>query len=239
MKLQYLGDYRDAFKWDLLHWLCTETTPLFRQLLFIPLLTPDDAVPTDGQIHHRRFVAREFIHAFLEELHVDPRTLERVGRLGTQTGQRSFFVTVHGPDCHVGAGAERAEYWRGLEPESFESTVVFCDPDNGFETKTQRGPKWVRHHEISRLLNGLPQSSVVIVYQHRPRRRWKDVFADLSDECAKYAPFTCAAYDDSLALIVLAKHANAFTATRRALVSYATQHPSVDFADLHSLRTRP
>jgi hypothetical protein len=23
MKLQYLGDYRDTFKWDLLHWLCS------------------------------------------------------------------------------------------------------------------------------------------------------------------------------------------------------------------------
>jgi hypothetical protein len=41
MKLQYLGDSRDAFKWDLLHWLCTRAEPAFARLLFVPLLTSD------------------------------------------------------------------------------------------------------------------------------------------------------------------------------------------------------
>jgi len=41
VKLQYLGDSRDAFKWDLLHWLCTRAEPAFARLLFVPLLTPD------------------------------------------------------------------------------------------------------------------------------------------------------------------------------------------------------
>ena len=36
MKLQYLGDSRDAFKWDLLHWLCTRAEPAFARLLFVP-----------------------------------------------------------------------------------------------------------------------------------------------------------------------------------------------------------
>jgi len=41
LKLQYLGDSRDAFKWDLLHWLCTRAEPAFARLLFVPLLTAD------------------------------------------------------------------------------------------------------------------------------------------------------------------------------------------------------
>jgi len=41
VKLQYLGDSRDAFKWDLLHWLCTRAEPAFARLLFVPLLTAD------------------------------------------------------------------------------------------------------------------------------------------------------------------------------------------------------
>ena len=41
MKLQYLGDARDAFRWDLLHWMCTRSSPCFRELVFVPMLTPD------------------------------------------------------------------------------------------------------------------------------------------------------------------------------------------------------
>jgi hypothetical protein len=40
-KLQYLGDSRDAFKWDLLHWLCTRAEPAFARLVFSSLLTAD------------------------------------------------------------------------------------------------------------------------------------------------------------------------------------------------------
>ena len=32
MKHQYLGDSRDAFKWDLLHWICSIST--FSKLSF-------------------------------------------------------------------------------------------------------------------------------------------------------------------------------------------------------------
>jgi len=40
-KLQYLGDSRDAFKWDLLHWLYTRAEPASARLLFVPLPTTD------------------------------------------------------------------------------------------------------------------------------------------------------------------------------------------------------
>ncbi|MHB1313328.1 MAG: GNAT family N-acetyltransferase [Gemmatimonadaceae bacterium] len=236
MKLQYLGDYRDAFKWDLLHWLCTDAATPFRQLLFVPLLTPDDPVPTDGQIHHRQFAAREFIHAFVEDLRVAPRSLERVRHLGAQPGQLNFAVTVHGPGRHVPSGKARSEYWRDLTLRDFENTLVFCDPDNGFETRTQRGPKWMRHQELGDLLAGLPRSSAVIVYQHRPRRTWEDIFAELGDSFADYAPYACTAYDHTLAFVALARNADTFTALKRALIGYAAQHPKVEFAEIPCTR---
>ncbi len=34
MRLQLLGDGPDAFKWDVVHWLCTRSTPPFTHLLF-------------------------------------------------------------------------------------------------------------------------------------------------------------------------------------------------------------
>ena len=35
-------------------------------------------------------------------------------------------------------------------------TLVFLDPDNGFETRSQRGPKWMRHAEDPRVQRWRP-----------------------------------------------------------------------------------
>jgi hypothetical protein len=65
VKLQYLGDSRDAFKWDLLHWLCTRAEPALARLLFVPLLTPDDAEPRDWRTPHAWFQGRPLIRRFV------------------------------------------------------------------------------------------------------------------------------------------------------------------------------
>src|SRR5262245_44129950 len=110
MKLQYLGDYRDAFKWDLLHWTCTQARPRFGKLVFVPFLTPDDAVPRDGQIPHTRFEARPFIDDFVARLGETPRTLERIERLGTQAAEAVFEITIHRPHECMPSGGHRAAY---------------------------------------------------------------------------------------------------------------------------------
>ncbi len=55
MKLQYLGDSRDSFKWDLLYQLVADCD--FERLYFVPFLTPDDREPTDGRTIHSLLTA--------------------------------------------------------------------------------------------------------------------------------------------------------------------------------------
>lgn len=74
MKLQYLGDSRDAFKWDLLHWLCTQAEPAFA--------TPDDVVPRDGRTPHAWFPCRPLVRPFVAGLAAAPRSLGRIAALG-------------------------------------------------------------------------------------------------------------------------------------------------------------
>jgi hypothetical protein len=62
----------------------------------------------------------------------------------------------------------------------------------------------VRHAEVKWLLERLPESSAVVVYQHRPRRQWEDLFADLAARL-DYAPNVQAVYEANLAFLVLAK----------------------------------
>ncbi len=229
MKLQYLGDYRDAFKWDLLHWLCSRSEPGFRSLLFVPFLTADDENPRDGQIPHDRFAARAVVQRFVAALRAGPRRLEAVTPLGAIDAERPFTVTIHSPAGVVPRGSARSDYWNGLPLPA--SSIVFIDPDNGFETKTRKGPKWVRHTEVESLLARLPESSAVVVYQHRPRKTWKQVFDSLAPRLS-YAAHAVATFDSTLAFIILARSAKVSERLLAAAQEYARQHGTVECAAL-------
>ncbi|MCX6027086.1 MAG: hypothetical protein NTY23_12665, partial [Chloroflexi bacterium] len=103
---------------------------------------------------------------------------------------------------------------------------VFLDPDNGFETRTQRGPKWVRHAEVTWLLERLPESAAVAVYQHRPRRRWEELFADLAARL-DYAPNVQVVYEANLAFLVLSRARGTAERLARAAIGYGERRPGV------------
>ena len=224
MKLQYLGDYRDTFKWDLLHWLCSTTDSETTSLLFVPLLTPDDPNPRDGQIPHDRFLARQEIRQFVASLKNTSRGLGAITDLGSLEPTKQFSVSIHAPDRYVESGHRRPDYWRRIDHPS--KSVVFLDPDNGFETQTRKGTKWVRHSEVKSLLEKLPQSSVVVVYQHRPHLKWENVLGDLSRHL-HYAGHASATYDSSLAFIIMGNAGPAVRRLSQTAMRYANQHRSV------------
>lgn len=227
MKLQYLGDARDAFKWDLLHWICTRSSPPFNELYFVPLLTPHKEGSNEGHTPHHWFKCREFVRPFLESLKVEPRSLNRIDALGTvEPNITPFRVSTFGTDKCIGPGSQRADYWSSFKPERLANTVVFFDPDNGFETKTQRGTKWIRHTELRELFSRLPETSVAVVYQHRPRRTWDDLFADLNENLG-YVYTAVAAHESNLAFVAMAGTASGGKRVLSAIQSYAAEHPIV------------
>lgn len=229
MKLQYLGDARDAFKWDLLHWICTDAC--FSTLVFVPLLTPDDEGSGEGLIPHHRFKCQDFIRPFLDSLKEEPRSLARISKLGALNPEKQFRVHVFAPDRLIGSGSRRGDYWADLDPGKLENSVVFFDPDNGYETKTQRGPKWIEHGELKSLLESLPETSVAVVYQHRPRRTWVEMFADLSNRLS-YVHTAVAAHESSLAFIAMAGNKAAGKRIAHSIEQYAKLHPAVSFTPL-------
>jgi hypothetical protein len=221
MKLQYLGDARDAFKWDLLHWLCTRSSPAFSTLIFVPLLTPDRAGSNEGRTPHHWFECRDFIRTFAVSLQAEPRSLARISALGSAEPESTFQVSVFAPDQFIGSGAKRSEYWASFDASTFENCVVFFDPDNGYEAKTRKGRKWIRHSELKACLSQLPKTSVAVVYQHRPQRRmWLDQFAGLARHLA-YVHTAVAAYEANLAFVAMAGNATAGRRIATAIQEYA------------------
>jgi hypothetical protein len=231
VKLQYLGDSRDAFKWDLLHWLCTRAEPAFARLLFIPLLTPDDPVPRDGRTPHARFPCRPLIRRFVAGLAAAPRSLEHLIALGRLEPDHPLEVTVAQADVYIEGGWRRSTYWDWCKPEQYTDTLVFLDPDNGFETRSQHGPKWVRHDEVKWLLEVLPASSAVAVYQHRPRQRWAEFLARLATRL-DYARYAQAVYEAHLAFLLLSCSPSAAERAARAVGTYIEGRTGVRTARL-------
>jgi len=227
MKLQYLGDARDAFKWDLLHWICTKSSPRFANLIFVPMLTPDSENSTEGKTPNKWFQCREFIRPFINSLKKEPRSLERISALeSVEQNAPSFHVSLFSLSRYIEPDNRRNDYWVGFTPEEYENSVVFFDPDNGFETKTQHGTKWMRHTEVKHFLSRLPKSSVVVVYQHRPRRTWDDVFAGLM-KSLDYTHTAVAAHEGNLAFVALAGNESAGRRVIAAVEKYANEHKIV------------
>ena len=226
MKLQYLGDVRDAFKWDLLHWICTRAEPPFGRLLFVPILTADDIVPRDGRITHLRFECRSEIRSLIDSLAGYPRSFEPLHTLG-HIRNPHFEVALYRPKHAIESGVRRHAYWSEIGSFLTRDTLVFLDPDNGFETRTCRGTKWVRHREVQELLS---HAGGVAVYQHRPLQPWAQIFSQLSAQL-HYATYAAAAYEENLAFIVLAQAEGAANRVRGAMQSYVAGHGVVHFCN--------
>ncbi len=230
MKLQYLGDARDAFKWDLFHWIRTKSTSPFSHLVYIPMLTPDGESPNEGNIHHSRFRCKKFFRPFPESLREKPRSLDRICKLGAAEDPLHFLqfqTTIFACKRLIKSGNNRQNYWHDFNPEKYENSIVFFDPDNGFETTTQSGTKWIRHEELRLRLSKLPENSANVVYKHRPRRTWEDLFADLNTDLKHYAHIAVAAYERDIAFVAIANNKKIGDLICKAINAYANDHRDV------------
>jgi hypothetical protein len=92
----------------------------------------------------------------------------------------------------------------------------------------QRGSKWIRHDELRDLFARLPKTSVAVVYQHRPRRRWVDVFSDLAKGLG-YVQTAVAVHESDLAFVGMANNDVSGNKIVSAMKAYADAHPTVRF----------
>ena len=91
----------------------------------------------------------------------------------------------------------------------------------------------MRHAEVRWLLERLPENSAVAVYQHRPRRRWEDLFSDLAARLDN-ALQVQAVYEANLAILVLSRARGTAERLARAAISYSDKTHGVRSARLRS-----
>jgi hypothetical protein len=171
MKLQYLGDAKDSFKWDYHDYLLSELGyPLFNIAL---MMTPDDG-GNDGKLSASTYPARPEIIAFCQKLRTE-RSIEAIKSLPQQSGA-SYEVDLH-KGATLFSNRSRKNYFSGIQ--GAERQVFFLDPDNGFEPEKSINEKHVAFEDISSILGQLSERALVTVFQHHRRKRFSDDFESI------------------------------------------------------------
>ena len=218
MKLQYLGDSKDCFKWDYLHALAIALN--YRQLRIALMLTPDDP-GTDGRTAPERYPAHPEILALCRTIR-SSRNPALVADLPVAF-RAPYSVVFHEPGRWFSADVRR-EYFAALRPAARE--ILFFDPDNGFEPEQDFSEKHLRYAELEQNLQAAPADFVAVVFQHHRRRKFSDDFARI---CKRLPPtvHATAIYWQSLMFVAVSPSADTLALVRAANGTYARNRPVV------------
>ncbi|MDA8014604.1 MAG: hypothetical protein MPK09_03195 [Gammaproteobacteria bacterium] len=184
MKLQYLGDAKDAFKWDYLSFLAEKVGA--RSLHYISMLAPEEE-KKQGNASPRSFPALN------NETTKTCVCWQQMRRANEKKMIDDFYKGLrrllrhHGCDfLHVhkliGGTADIAQA---------KGQLVFVDPDTGFEPKTA-GKEHVRYDDIETIwpFGNDTNDTIVVVFQNAKRLKggfgihYKEIRKKLDSKCS-------------------------------------------------------
>ena len=233
MKLQYLCDAKDAFKWDYLDFLTKE---MGLDLYIVPMLTPDDDTG-HGNIPSREFPASDGVAKFCCWLRKDEnKKLASLRKLPTFTSsggvakfcrwllkrknrkikslckllsciRSDYKVKLHKP-CVTFCESERDSYFDNML--SGEKHILFLDPDTGFEPNTAK-EKHVKYLDIETIWRQISEDAIVVVFQHTRydnNYTFSKHYKEIKSKLSHLIPPPCSTamcWIDNVMLVVLGK----------------------------------
>jgi len=191
MKLQYLGDSKDSFKWDYQDYLTNRLR--YFTLNVVPMLTPDDRTG-QGQTRPTLFPARQEVLNLCQDLRIS-RSLQDVRELPAATGAK-YRVALHRP-AEIFSGLSRPDYFGSIDASNDQ--IVLLDPDIGFEPSTCTD-KHLGYEDVETVLDQVSEDSLVSVFQHY---RYKHFRNDLEAiRTRMFSGYTTAIYWDRRLMFV-------------------------------------
>lgn len=215
MKLQYLGDSKDSFKWDYHNYLVEALG--YSQLVISWMMTPDDG-GTNGRTPPEKFPAREEILHLCKLLRAN-RNLALLLDMPRMT-EAHYTVGFHNSDMGQNCTG-RDGHTADTEPNS--DKVLFIDPDNGFEPERKPTDKHVRYTDIDRIIQSVSPGSVVTVFQHHRRRKFPEDYARISERLL--SGYSTAIYWHSLMFVCMSSSSETIQRVCNINREYAKQRP--------------
>ena len=215
MKIQYLGDSKDSFKWDYHDYL---TNAFSFKLLNILLMMTPDGPSSEGKTLPERFPAREEIIAFCHNLRKE-RNVELLRELPDVTAG-SYRVVLHKPEtCFT--HQNRREYFSGILAN--EKQLLFLDPDNGFEPERTSNEKHILYSDINTILKQISEKSIVSVFHHNRRIPFDHDFAYIRERLM--GVYVAGVYWHSLMFVAIGKTKEIIKKVNAANEQYSQTYP--------------
>lgn len=217
MKLQYLGDSKDSFKWDYHDYLLKELGyPVLNIML---MMTPDDQ-SNDGKSRPSLFPARREIIEFCNDSRRE-RDIKLIYELPGRTGS-NYIINLHKPETHL-TNLNRKIYFSGLSEK--QNQLLFLDPDIGFEPENSFSEKHVLYSDIKAILEQISEDSVISIFQHSRRYvKFAKVFARIKERLLP-SNATAIYWKNFLMFVCLSKSKRAIEKVIDANKRYAKSNP--------------
>lgn len=215
MKLQFLGDSKDSFKWDYHDYLTS--TLGYPALNVILMLTPDDN-SKQGKTKPELFPARKAVIDFCTELRKE-QNIQLIKMLPLRTGS-TYSVELHKGETHLTNG-NRREYFTGIQGE--KKQVVFLDPDNGFEPEKSSNKQHALYKDVNSVLDQISDEAVISVFQHFRRIRFDDDFTRIKERI--HSGHATAIYWHFLMFVAISKSIDAIKNVLAINRQYRQDHP--------------
>ncbi len=216
MKLQYLGDSKDCFKWDYLDQLANLLG--FPTLTVIPMLTPDDGCG-HGNTSPEDFPAGKKIWGFCDDLR-QARELKGVRELPKHTGS-AYSIILNKPDLEF-SNQSRQDYFSNIASSTRQ--LVFADPDNGFEPERRFDERHIRYGEVANLLDQISEGSVISVFQHFRYKKFGQDYARIRERLGD-CHSTAICWDGRLMFVTVGKSSEVISSVAKANIGYAKSRP--------------
>ncbi len=216
MKLQYLGDSKDSFKWDYHDFLVSKLEyPLLNIAL---MMTPDDG-GNDGRTNPSSFPAKGEIIEFCQSLK-ENQSIDLIKTLPQKTNA-SYKVELHKNKQYF-SNDNRFEYFSKLS-NTEDRQICFLDPDNGFEPEKSINEKHVSYDNISNILEQVSDNAVVSIFQHHRRIKFTKDFARIKERID--FGYVTAIYWNSLMFVAISKSEKTIMKVANANQIYQTTKP--------------
>lgn len=185
MNWKYLGDSKDAFKWDYLDFLAGELR--VDVLYYVSMWTLEEETK-EGKTSPVEFPAlnkkiQKFCNCLKKmrsagelfrkmqcrlEMLMGMAFYKILRGLPKRAGRHRYRVRIHKPNVAF-RNSERDGYFCGIAPAK---QIVFLDPDTGFqpETKKNISEKHVRYSDIKNICGQAGGNAIVVVFQDMSRK---------------------------------------------------------------------
>jgi len=156
MKIQYLGDSKDLFKWSYLDLLVTELD--YSLINYIPMLTENDNT-NEGKTKSFKFenCYIDFCNKLKKESNIDlikelPVFLKKDYQI--KIYNNSYF-----------SNQNRTKYLKGIKNE-IGNQILFFDPDNGFQAKNTSSNKHLQFTDVLYISEKIKENDIIVVFHH-------------------------------------------------------------------------